>query len=136
MKVQLTIHSLARADGEEQDVTQSANGFLRAFDNYLEIAYREADGEEGLGNTLTTLRLYNGFMELIRRGDYTCVLTLEVGQTHDCLYQTPFGELTLTTAATAYHTSVTADGHGTAAVCYTLNGDTAYELTLTVRPSP
>ncbi len=135
MKVQLTIRARTHADGEEQTVTQTANGFLRAFDGYTELSYREADGDEGLGNTLTTLRLYPTCMELIRRGDYTCVLTLEVGRTHECLYQTPFGELTLTTDAARYHSSVTADGRGTADVCYTLNGDTTNELTITVEPS-
>ena len=135
MKVQLIIRSLSRADNEEQAVTQQANGFLRDFDSYRELSYREADGDEGLGNTLTALRLYPSYMELIRRGDYTCVLTLEPGKTHDCLYQTPFGELTLTTATARYHTTLDASGHGTVTVGYTLNGDTAHELTVTVTPA-
>ena len=136
MKIFLTVTSLASADGEEQAVTQDANGFLRVYDGYLELSYREAGGEEGLGNTLTVLRLYPAYMELIRRGDYACVMRLESGHTHDCLYETPFGSLTLTVATSRYHSSVTPDGHGTVSVHYTLNGDVAYTLTVTVTPSP
>lgn len=136
MKIQLTVRSRMYADGDVQQSVTHANGFLRVFDGYTELSYREAGGDEGLGNTLTALRLFPARMELIRRGDYTCVLTMEVGVTHECPYMTPFGELLLTTDTASYRASIGDDGHGTVDVQYTLNGDARYELTVTVSPSP
>ena len=136
MKIELTVSSCIRSDDDEQQTTQTVNGFLRSFDDYIELSYREAEGDEGLGNTLTTVRLYTSKMELIRRGDYVCVLTLEVGNTHECLYQTPFGQLTLTTAPTAYASSITSEGNGCITVCYDLSaagGSSSHELTIRVR---
>ena len=136
MKVTVTISSTIRDNDDEQTTTQTANGFLRVCENSLELSYREAAGEEGLGNTLTFLRIFPTHLEMTRQGDYTCVLTLEPGATHDCDYATPFGNLTFTTDTMSYHSTLTKDGHGDVTVNYTLTAAgnvTAHTLHVTVQ---
>ena len=121
MKVSLSITSTIRDGEEEQCTTQNANGFLRECENSLELTYREAAGEEGLGNTRTLLRIFSDHLELSRQGDYSCLLVLEVGVKHACDYATPFGALTLETDTAAFHSSLKADGNGDVTVSYTLS---------------
>ncbi len=137
MKVSVSIFSTIHDDDEQQTTSQTANGFLRVNDNSLELSYREAAGEEGLGNTLTTLRVFADHLELSRQGDYRCLLVLETGVKHDCDYATPFGTLTLTTDTMSYHSSLTKDGIGEVHVSYTLsaaNGMTKHTLKVKVSP--
>ena len=137
MKVIVSLSSAIRDGGERQTAQQTANGFLRVCENSLELSYREAAGEEGLGNTLTSLRIFPNYLEMTRKGDYTCLLILEPGVKHDCDYATPFGNLTLTTDTTSYHSSLTNDGYGDVTVNYTLTAagaSTAHTLTVNVRP--
>ena len=137
MKVSVSITSTIRDNGDTQTALQTANGFLRVCENSLELSYREAAGEEGLGNTLTMLRIFPDHLELSRQGDYSCLLILEVGTKHDCDYATPFGTLTLTTDTIAYHSSLTKDGNGDVIAGYTLStGGVSTEHTLTVKVTP
>ena len=134
MKVSVSITSTIRDSDESQTASQTANGFLRVCENSLELSYREAAGEDGLGNTLTMLRIFPDHLELSRQGDYSCLLILEVGAKHQCDYATPFGTLTLTTDTIAYHSSLTKDGSGDVIVGYTLStAGVTTEHTLTVR---
>jgi uncharacterized beta-barrel protein YwiB (DUF1934 family) len=136
MKVTIRLRSAVTSDGETGQTDQTVDGFLRTFDDYTELSYREPSGDEGLGNTLTTVRFYRDTLELIRRGDYTCVLTIVVGIDRECLYQTPFGALPLTTNASRYHAALSASG-GQADVCYTLKAGSdcsSHRLTFTVTP--
>lgn len=136
MKVHVHITSVVTSDGEKQTATQTVNGFLRRCENSFELSYREEGGEDGLGNTTTLLRFFEGRMELSRRGDYRGLLVMEPGKTIDCDYRTPFGALTLTTATSRLHAAFGDDG-GEAAVCYTLsagNGVSTHELKITVMP--
>ena len=137
MKVTVTISSTIRDGDEQQTARQTANGFLRVCENSLELSYRETAGDEGLGNTLTSLRVFPTHLEMARKGDYTCLLTLEPGVRHDCDYATPFGNLTLTTDTTGYHSSLTSDGCGDVTVHYTLTAagaSTAHTLKVNVKP--
>ena len=137
MKVTVSIFSTIHDGNEQQTSTQTANGFLRVCENSLELSYREAADEEGLGNTLTSLRIFPTHLELTRKGDYTCLLTLEPGVKHDCDYATPFGNLTLTTDTMSYHSSLTTDGYGDVTVHYTLTAagaSTSHSLKVNVKP--
>lgn len=137
MKVSVTIVSTIKDDDEHQTTTHTANGFLRVCDNSLELSYREAAGEEGLGNTLTSLRVFADHLELSRQGDYRCLLMLETGVKHECEYATPFGTLTLTTDTMSYHSSLTKDGCGEVRVSYTLSAMgslTEHMLRVSVEP--
>ena len=136
MKVTLLVESTIRDGDETQTATQTANGFLRACDNSLELTYREDSGENGLGNTLTSLRVFDDRLELSRQGDYRCLLVLEVGAQHTCDYATPFGMLSLITDTTSFHSSLSKDGYGEVTVCYTLTAagaSTAHTLKVNVK---
>ncbi len=137
MKVRVFISSTIQDGDEKQTTAQTANGFLRVCENSLELTYREPNGDEGLGNTLTALRIYDDRLELSRQGDYCCLLVLETGVKHDCDYVTPFGTMTLTTDTAAYHASLSKDGHGDVRASYTLcsaHNPTAHTLCVTVEP--
>lgn len=136
MKVNITIASRILSDGEEQTTESTVSGFLRQADNSLELTYREQGGEEGLGNTLTSLRVFADRLELSRQGDYRCLLIMEPGRRHDCDYRTPFGALTVTTDTTRFDSSLTPRG-GELTLSYSLSagGDsTQNDLHLTVTP--
>ena len=120
MKVSVCICSSICDGDDRQTAEQTVNGFLRTCENSLELSYREAATEEGLGNTLTALRIFPDRMELARQGDYNCLLVLEPGVTHTCEYATPFGTMVLTTNTTAYHTTLTNDGTGDVRISYSL----------------
>ena len=137
MKVTVSISSTIRDNDEQQTSQQTVNGFLRVCENSLELSYRETADEEGLGNTLTSLRIFPTHLEMTRKGDYTCLLTLEPGAKHNCDYATPFGKLTLTTDTMSYHSSLTNNGYGDVTVNYTLTTAgalTAHTLRVTVEP--
>ena len=137
MKVSVSIVSAIKDDDEQQTASRTMSGFLRVCENSLELSYREAAGEEGLGNTLTSLRVFPDRMELSRQGDYRCLLVLEPGVRHESEYTTPFGTLTLVTDTMRYHSSLSKDGCGEVNVCYTLsaaNGTTEHSLKVNVCP--
>ena len=137
MKVTVSIHAVTTDGGEQTTTTQTVQGFLRESENSLEIAYREAGGEESLGNTRTFLRLFADHMELTRQGDYGGMLVMEAGHTHTCEYMTPFGAMMLEVTASAYHHDVDSTRGGTMRVCYTLvaGGDPiTHELCVSVAP--
>lgn len=137
MKVTVTIRAVTTDSGDTATTTQTVQGFLRACENSLEIAYREPSGEESLGNTRTFLRLFTDRMELTRQGDYGGLLVMEVGRTHTCEYATPFGPMMLDVATAAYHHDVTVQRGGTLHVSYALTAGgeaTMHELCVTVVP--
>lgn len=136
MKIQIHLTSRVSDGTDTQSTVQTLHGFLRQNDNSFEISYREPEGDDGLSNTLTTLRLFSSHAELSRRGDYTCLLTMEPGNRRECVYETPFGSLTLVTDTTAYAPSISPDGSGTLHIAYSLTvaGETTtHELQLTIR---
>ncbi len=137
MKVTVTIHAVT-ADGDDKaTATQTVQGFLRECDTSLEIAYREPSGEESLGNTRTFLRLFADHMELTRQGDYAGMLVMEVGCSHSCEYQTPFGPMMLDVTAGAYHHDIHPQNGGTLYVNYTLaagSDPATHELRVNVAP--
>lgn len=138
MKVIVSIDAVLVSDGERQQTSQTANGFLRRCENSFELSYREQSGDDGLGNTLTTLRVFADRVELSRQGDYRCLLTLEVGNRHEAPYHTPFGTMMLTTDTARLCAAFDDDGTGELTVCYSLfaGGDsTQHELHLTTKPA-
>ncbi len=120
MKVNITIDAVETDGSDSCQSTDTLCGFFRQSDHSFELTYREPSGEEGLGNTLTALRVFDNKMELSRQGDYRCLLTMEVGCRHDADYDTPLGRFTLTTDTDAYCSTLTPDGRGELTVSYTL----------------
>lgn len=138
MKVLITITSVRQDDTDTAQMQYTVGGFLRQCENSFELSYREPAGEEGLGNTLTSLRVFADKLELDRCGDYRCLLTMETGCRHESDYDTPLGRLVLTTDTDAYHTSLCPDGSGEVDVSYTLfaaGGSAHHRLHITVKPA-
>lgn len=137
MKILLTITARTTDPDGTTDTAQSLHGFLRESENSLEITYREASGEESLGNTRTALRVFADHAELSRQGDYSGLLIIEPGCTHTCEYITPFGALPLEVTALAMHSTLCPDGTGELTLCYDLAAGgppSHHELHLSVQP--
>jgi len=138
MKVTITIDAVETDGTDPSRSVNTLRGFLRKCDNSFELSYREPAGEEGLGNTLTFLRIFDDKMELSRQGDYRCLLTMEVGCRHEADYDTPLGRFALTTDTDAFCTTLTPDGHGELTVSYTLyaaGSSSHHRLHITVTPA-
>ncbi len=138
MKVNITIHAVETDGNDTCQSTDTLCGFFRQSDNSFELTYRESPSEEGLGNTLTAIRIFKDKMELSRQGDYRCLLTMEVGCRHDADYDTPLGRFTLTTDTDAYCHRFSADGHGELTVSYTLyaaGNSSHHRLHITATPA-
>ena len=137
MKVTVTIAARTTCDGDTQTTTQTLSGFLRALDESIEVTYREPSGEEGLGNTLTMLRVFPSRLELTRQGDYSGALVLEKGVRHETPYATPFGKLLMTTHTTRFDSTLSKDGTGSLDIGYTLEaggGESTHDLLVNVHP--
>ncbi len=138
MKVTITICATLDDGNEQQRTTQTLPGFLRRCEQSYELTYREPNTEEGLGNTLTTLRVFGDRMELARQGDYRCLLTMEPGVSHETDYDTPLGRFVLTTETQAFCSALQENGNGDVSVCYRLHaagGSTQHTLQITVTPA-
>ncbi|MGZ4164512.1 MAG: DUF1934 domain-containing protein, partial [Tumebacillaceae bacterium] len=95
--VAITVWSQQRQKSGERETFQiQAEGSLYQKGRALYIAYREGE-EAGLGSTLTTIRIENGTVTLIRQGETVMRQVLVKGEEQHGTYKTPHGTFELTT---------------------------------------
>jgi uncharacterized beta-barrel protein YwiB (DUF1934 family) len=95
--VAITVWSQQRQKSGERETFQiQAEGSLYQKGSALYIAYREGE-EAGLGSTLTTIRIENGTVTLIRQGETVMRQVLVKGEEQHGTYKTPHGTFELTT---------------------------------------
>ncbi len=88
MNVMVTVRGTQTMDGECDHTEQTANGRLERCGQKTILSY--ADEEVN-----TTLTVTSDKLIIDRRGEMASTMTLQVGMTHLCDYQTPYGALTL-----------------------------------------
>ena len=88
VKVNVTVRGTQYMDGECDRTEQQAVGTLEQNGQVLCLSY--ADEESNTRLTVTSDKLV-----IDRRGDTASVMTLQVGLTHLCDYQTPYGAFSL-----------------------------------------
>ena len=86
------------------DTDETADGVPSEFSTEGEF-YREEDAAcltyqesevSGMGKTTTTVRVDGGMVSVIRLGEVNSVMEFEKGKRKVSLYETPYGELSLT----------------------------------------
>ena len=90
----ITVESVLRRDTEQEAVIQRSQGILRQEGDRWLLTYRE--GDSGLGDTRTTLRLESGRAVLEREGEIRSRMVFQVGAPYVCLYETPYGRIPMT----------------------------------------
>lgn len=85
-------------NGERQTFQTKAAGTLYGKGEAWYVVYKEEEAV-GLGSTLTTVRIENRTVTLIRQGETTMRQVLVKGEEQHGTYKTPYGTFELTTRA-------------------------------------
>lgn len=95
-KVMLTIQGRQSYAGQEPDVIELVTeGEMEFVDGGWEIGYQESD-LTGLDGVTTRFRVEPERVTLTRTGALHSQMEFVIGQSHDSLYQMPFGALMMT----------------------------------------
>ncbi len=101
-------------DTHEQDGESFTAEFTCACDyacngGKYSVTYTEKGGE--LNGSVVTIRTVDeNTVEITRLGEYNTRLTLEKGRRHICIYNTPFGELSMGVYAETVQSEITESG--------------------------
>lgn len=81
-------------DGESDSIEVITNGKYEVAENGdITITYPEFSEENPTVRTDTTVTLKGGTLTIERRGPMSSRLILEKGKRHQCLYETPMGQM-------------------------------------------
>lgn len=95
-KVMLSIQGRQSYDGQEPDLIELVTeGSMEFVNGGWEICYQESD-LTGLEGVITTFRVEPERVILTRTGGLQSQMEFVIGQSHDSLYQMPFGALMMT----------------------------------------
>lgn len=97
--VRISVWSQQRdKSGDRKTYQTQAEGSLYPKGDAWYVVYKEGE-ENGLGSTLTTMRIERGSLTLIRQGETTMRQVLTKGEEQHGTYKTPYGTFELTTRA-------------------------------------
>ena len=101
-------------DTHEQDGESFTAEFTCACDyacngGKYSVTYTEKGGELN-GSVVTISTVDENTVEITRLGEYNTRLTLEKGRRHICIYNTPFGELSMGVYAETVQSEITESG--------------------------
>ncbi len=81
-------------DNDEETELMTA-GICTFQDGVLKLSYEDTDATGFAGSTTTVQIADASLVTILRTGTANSNLTLELGKKHFCLYQTPFGAMTI-----------------------------------------
>lgn len=94
-EVTLEIVGIQHTDGEEERTELFTVGQLAHRNGHWLLSYAESEAT-GLPGSRTLLRLESeGCVTMVRTGSTQTRLVIEAGSHHQCLYGTPYGQLSL-----------------------------------------
>lgn len=121
-------------DGQAIEITTSGT-FRGEPGNYV-LRFDEIFAEDIKSKTVITVR-HGNCVSIVRHGDITTELTVELGQRHNCHYMTPYGEMMLGIHAECVEDGITAEG-GRLRIVYTVdyyaNVEAIKEMIIDVTP--
>ena len=89
----ITVVGVQTVDGEKDRIEVITAGDMQLTESGAVITYPEyAEDNPGV-KTDTTVTLENGVLSIDRRGEMSSHLILEEGVRHECLYDTPMGQM-------------------------------------------
>lgn len=109
-------------DGEEDVMEVETTGHYEEKDGIKYIYYKEyVKDENGESVKDTTVKIESdSLISIIRKGEHSSQLMLELDRQHQCHYQTPFGDLIISVYASKMCVDVDENGGKVQAV-YSLN---------------
>ncbi len=90
----IKIKDLQTTPEGEEGMEMTTFGYLRGTENDYTLGFEENFGDGMKSNTLISVKNQNS-ASIIRSGDITAEITVEVGKRHSCRYSTPFGDMML-----------------------------------------
>ena len=89
----ITVIGEQTVEGEKDKIEVITAGDMRLTDSGVVITYPEYAESNAAVKTDTTVTLDNGVLSIDRRGEMSSHLILEQGVRHECLYDTPMGQM-------------------------------------------
>ncbi len=118
--VLLSIRGAQRYEDQEPETIElTTEGTMELRNGGWDISYEESE-LTGLAGVTTTFRVEPGKVILTRKGALNSQMVFEQGQTHDSLYQMPFGALMLSVTASFVFFDITPEG-GSIDLSYLIN---------------
>ena len=89
----ITVIGKQTVDGESDTIEVITEGDMTVTDQGVTIVYPEYPEDDPSQKTDTTVILDKGVLSIERTGEMSSHLILEQGVRHECLYQTPMGQM-------------------------------------------
>ena len=89
----ITVVGKQTVDGEEDKIEVITAGDMTVGDDRIVITYPEYTEDDPSKKTTTTVTLDRDVLSIDRQGEMSSHLILEQGKRHECLYQTPMGQM-------------------------------------------
>lgn len=123
--VMITMKSRQITPDDEEETELVTTGTCNREDSVLTLTYEDTDATGFAGST-TTIRVANdSLVTILRTGSANSNLTLELGKKHFCLYQTPYGSMTIGVQAKRLLCTLEED-HGTVEMEYVIDLNAAF----------
>lgn len=97
-------------DGESDKIEVITEGDILMEDEKITITYPEYPEDDPSQKTDTTVILDNGVLSIERTGEMSSHLILEQGVRHECLYQTPMGQMFIGIFTDSIHADIGESG--------------------------
>lgn len=92
-RYKITVVGKQTVDGESDKIEVITDGDLQVENGRITIVYPEYAEDDPSKTTDTTVTLEQGILSIDRRGEMRSHLILEKGRRHECLYETPMGQM-------------------------------------------
>lgn len=89
----ITVIGKQTVEGESEKIEVFTAGDLQIEGEKITITYPEYAEDHPANKTDTTVTLDRGILSIDRKGQMSSHLILEKGRRHECLYQTPMGQM-------------------------------------------
>ena len=90
----ITVIGTQTGDGESDSIEVITSGdYIRDDNGDITVTYPEFSEENPTTRTDTTVTLRGKILTIERRGEMSSRLMLEKGKRHQCLYETPMGQM-------------------------------------------
>lgn len=116
----ITVVGTQTVDGEKDTIEVITEGDLHIGDGKITVTYPEYPEDHPEQHTDTTVTLEGGVLSIDRRGEMSSHLILEQGVRHECLYQTPMGQMFIGIFTDRIHADLNEHG-GEISACYQLD---------------
>ena len=120
--VRIQINAEQETDGEVDKMEFNTEAVMFQDGEWTCYRYEETE-VMGMAGTITTLKVKEGKIQMIREGELLTQMVFEAGKTSRSNYQTPFGELSLQIDTISLSYSLDPEGYGKVEIAYKLSID-------------